>query len=117
MKKFAKVMALMLVVVMSLALLASCGVSEKTADKINQAAKDGEHMSVADVKKTCGGDPTIDISVAGNGLLVWVNGCKTKEDVQKKVEAEKEVKALYVTVLGGKATAAVYQNYDPNKTK
>lgn len=114
MKKFAKITALMLVVIMSVALLASCGVSQKTADKINDAFKNGEAMSVADVKKLCG-DPTIDFSVAGTGLLVFVNGCKTSDDVKKQLDDGKTPKALYVTCIAGKATAAVFQDYDENK--
>lgn len=115
MKKFAKITALMLVIIMSVALLASCGISQKTADKINQAAKDGEAMSVEDVKKTCGGDPTYDLRVLGTGFLVWVSGCKTAEDVQKQLDAGKTPKALYVSVVAGKATGAVFQDYDKDK--
>ncbi len=117
MKKIARITALMLVVVLSLALLASCGISEKTAEKVNQAVKDGEAMSVADLKKLCGGDPTYDLRVVGTGtgFLVWVSGCKTPEDVQKKLDDGKTPKALYVMVLGGKATTAVFQDYDKDK--
>ncbi len=115
MKKFARITALMLVVVLSLALLASCGISEKTAEKVNQAVKDGEAMSVADLKKLCGGDPTYDLRVASTGFLVWVSGCKTPEDVQKKLDDGKTPKALYVMVVVGKVTTAVFQDYDKDK--
>lgn len=116
MKKFAQVMAVVMLVVMSLALLVSCGVSEKTAEKINNAAKNKDTiMSVDDVKKLCGGDPTADLSVLGTGFLVWVNGCKNLDEVNAKIEDGKTVKALYVSIAGGKATGAVYQDYDKNK--
>ena len=115
MKKFTKIAALMLVVIMSVALLASCGISEKTAEKVNQATKDGEPMSVADLEKLCGGEATIDLRVLGSGFLVWVSGCKDAEAVQKKLDESKTPKALYVMVVAGKATTAVYQDYDKDK--
>lgn len=117
MKKFVKITALMLVVIMSVALLASCGLSEKTAEKINNAHKDGEDMSVADVKKLCGGDPTFNFTepVTNSGLMVWVSGCANADDVKAKTEAGQSLKALYVTFALGKATGAVFQDYDENK--
>ncbi len=115
MKKFTKIAALMLVVIMSVALLASCGVSEKTAEKVNKSSKDGEPMSVADLEKLCGGEATIDLRVLGTGFLVWVNGCKDAEAVQKMLDDGKTPKALYVSVVGGKAVSAVFQDYDKDK--
>lgn len=117
MKKFARITALLLVVIMSVALLASCGVSEKTAEKINKAHSDGEDMSIADVKKLCGGDATYDYvgKVTNTGIMVWVSGCKNDDDVKAKKDAGKSLKALYVTFAGGKATGASYQEYDENK--
>ncbi len=114
MKKFAKITAIAMVVVLSVVLLASCGVSQKTADKINEAFKNGEPMSVADVKKLCG-DPTADLTIAGSGLLTFVNGCKTIEEANQKRKDGKSVKALYVTCVAGKATGAIFQDYDPDK--
>lgn len=111
MKKTVKVVALMLVVVLSLALLASCGVSEKTAEKINQAAKDGKAMTPDEVKKLCGGDPTFGVDVLVAGEMIWVSGCKNADDVQKKLDDGKSLKALYVTFVLGKATSAVYKDY------
>lgn len=115
MKKVVKITALMLVIVMSIALLASCGVSEKTAEKVNQAVKDGEPMTVDKLKKTCGGEPTADLRVGSTGFMVWVQGCKNMDEVQAKRDAGKTLKALYVMVVGGKATSATFQDYDENK--
>lgn len=115
MKKFARITALMLVVIMSVALLASCGISEKTAEKVNQSIKDGNPMTVDELKKTCGGDATIDARVMGTGFMIWVQGCKNADDVQKKLDDGKTPKALYVMVVGGKATTAVFQDYDKDK--
>ena len=115
MKKFVKVMALMLVVVMSVALLASCGVSEKTAEKINQAAKDGEAMTVEEVKKLCGGDPTVGVDIVLAGEMIWISGCKNLEDAQKKYEDGKTLKALFVTFVLGKATFADYKDWTHSK--
>ncbi len=117
MKKFTKIAALMLVVIMSVALLASCGISEKTAEKVNKAAKDGEPMSVADLEKLCGGEATFDLrgQLTASGFMVWVSGCKDAEAVQKKLDEGKTPKALYVMVVGGKATTAVFQDYDKDK--
>lgn len=47
--------------------------------------------------------------------MTWVSGCKTAEDVAKKVENNEQLKALVVTVVLGKATGAVYGDYNPDK--
>ena len=115
MKKFAKIMALTMVVVLSVLVLASCGINEKTAEKINNAAKEGEAMSIADVKKLCGGDPTFGVDVTVAGVMTWVSGCKNAEDVKKKLDDGKKLKSLTVTFVLGKATLAVYGDYTPEK--
>lgn len=120
MKKFAKVAALMLLVIMSVALLASCGVSEKSAEKVNNAAKDKKFMSIEECKKAFG-DPTLDLTatILGHtgGALVWINGCKNADDVKAKLDAGKELKALTVTIADGVATSATYGVYKPDESK
>lgn len=116
MKKTMKIVSLMLVVVMSLALLTSCGISQKTADDINAAVKTGELKTLDELKKQLG-DPTtggVD-PITKSGVLVWVNGCKNLEDVYAKVDAGKTLKALTVTFVAGKATLAAYGDYTPEK--
>lgn len=123
MKKLVKIAAVMLVAVMSLALLVSCGVSEQSAEKVNQAVKDKKPMTIEDCKKAFG-NPTLDgtasVITEGSGVMVWINGCKDeaalKEKMSKLGEGEK-VQGLVVTFAAGKATSAFYGDYDPEANK
>lgn len=121
MKKFTKVFAVMLVCMLAVSLLCACGVNQKAADKINQAAKDGKHMTFEELKKSYG-DPTVNGAGGGSligatGVVVWVNGCKTLEEAQKKLDEGKKLEALTVTLLNGKATAASYGEWDGKTSK
>lgn len=87
--------------------LTGCGVSAKDAEKINDAFKANEAWTIEEVHDKFG-TPTVDVTIIGSGFELYVNGCKTLEDVQARWDAGKKVEALVVTYLAGKAVAAAY---------
>ena len=115
MKKFTKVLALTLVAIMCLAFFAGCGVNENTAERINKAAEEEKYLTYEELVKSYGA-PTVDWTASfgdsgKTGFCAWVNGCKTKEDLQAKQDAGQKLQALYVTFVGGQATSAEYKEY------
>ena len=89
----------LLVLVVSLVLMVSltgCGFASK-AEKVEKQWKDGETLSLADIKDTMG-DPTSEALVVGTGVVVWIEGCKTWEDAQAKWDEGEKMAALVVTV-------------------
>ena len=98
--------------------LASCfsNVSEKYAEKINEAAKAGEHITYDEVLEALG-DDAVEITVLKSGVIVAVKGCSTLDEIEDKLDEGKEVKGIVVTVLAGKATAAVYKTIDADDLK
>ncbi len=115
MKKFTKILALTLVAILCLAFFAGCGVNEITAERINKAAEEEKHLTYEDLVKSYGA-PTVDLTISfgsgsQTGVCIWVNGCKTQEDLEAKHEAGKTLEALYVTFAGGKAVGAEYKEY------
>ena len=106
--KFVGVIALCLI---SLT-LTGCGATQKYADKINEKASAGSHLTYEDVIQKLG-NPTIKISTASSiigetGICFWVNGCKNIEEVNQRFEDKKEVKGISITFLNGKAMSATY---------
>ena len=87
--------------------LTGCGVSQKDADKINEAVKANEPWTIEEVHDKYG-TPTIDLVILSTVVEVYVNGCKTFEDVEARWDAGKKVEALVVTYLAGKTVSAVY---------
>lgn len=89
----------LLVLVVALVLMVSltgCGFASK-AEKVEQQWKDGETLSLADIKDTMG-DPTSEALVVGTGVVVWVEGCKTWEEAEAKWDKGEKMAALVVTV-------------------
>lgn len=102
-------------------MLVGCGVSQKTADQINAAAateKTSDDWTVEKCKKQLG-EPTYDLTVtvlgSTNGSMIWVVGCKNGEEVSKKQEAGKELKALTVAIINGVAAKASYGTYSSSE--
>lgn len=88
--------------------LASCSkVSQKYADKINEAAEAGENYSLAQVKEDLG-DEAIEILVFNNGVIIAVKGCTSYDDLKAQIDEGKTVKGLIVSIAFGKATGAKY---------
>ena len=108
-KTFVKAIAFMLVSVMLVFALASCGkISESYADKINKAAEKGEHYTYDQVVEDLG-ENAVEIAIAGTGVVVAVKDCDSLEDIQEKLEDGKKVKGIVVTMAFGKATGAKYK--------
>jgi len=98
---------LIIVVVLALTLtLTGCGFASK-AQKLDEEFKAGEKYSLADIKDKMG-DPTYDATAFGTGAVVWVEGCDSKEDVEKLWEEGKSVDALVVTVVVNNVTSVDY---------
>lgn len=97
-----------LVLVFSLVALCSCSkVSQKYADKVNDAAEGKEHYTLEQVKEDLG-DEVIDMTAFGTGFIFAVKGVETQEDLEKKIEAEEEIKGLMIGFVGNKAMKAYY---------
>lgn len=99
-----------LVLVFTLVALCSCSkVSQKYADKINEAAKSGEHYTLADVLDDLG-DEAINKTdrFTNTGVVIAVKGVKSKEDLEAKWDADEEFEGLIITFAGGKAMTATY---------
>lgn len=91
--------------------LAACGVSQKTADKINEAAKAKEYLTWSEVVKDLGTDYTgLSVGDASKvtGAVTWYKGYETYEEAKAAVDAGKTVKYITVTFLLGDATKAEY---------
>lgn len=100
--------SLFAVVIAFVLTLASCGkISEKYADKINEAAEAGEHYELEKIRKDLG-DEAVEVLFLNSGVVVAVKGCESLDDVKAKLDEGKTVKGLLVTIVAGKATAAKY---------
>lgn len=121
MKKL-KFLAAMLVAGAAVFTLASCsGISQGYADKINEEAQDddGKYITYDEVMKKLG-DEAVDrtLAVAGShsGIIYGVKGCKSWEDIQKKIDAGEDVEGLVITILANNATAAAYKKITGNES-
>lgn len=110
MKKTIRIVSLMLVMVLLCGAMFSCSkVSESYADKINEAADEGEHLTYDEVKEALGDNIVADATVLGTGLVIAVKGCEDWDEVEDKLDDGKTVKGIYVTFAGGKAMSAEYK--------
>lgn len=94
--------------------LTACGISEKTAEKINVAAAKEEHWTYAEVIEKLDA-PTVDATVEvfgfRAGAMTWYVGYESYDEAKAAVEAGKTVKVLVVTIVDGKATDADYSEW------
>lgn len=105
-KLFAILVALVLVVS-----LASCSkVSQKYADKVNEAAEAGECYTLAQVKEDLG-DEAIEIivPVINTGVVIAVKGCESYDEIKAKLDEGKETKGIIIVIAGGEAKSAEYR--------
>ena len=109
MKKTFRTMLLALVLAVCLA-FTGCGISQSTVDKINNAAKEGEPMTIEQVKKKLGDDYLEGTLALGTGVMIYVKGCDDWEDVQENLNEGKRMKAVIVTCVGGNAVSAVFKD-------
>ncbi len=112
MKKLAKLLSIALTLVLCASIFVGCSkVSQSYADKINNAAKDGNHLTYEKVMKDLGDGVT---GLAGGlpghetGAVTAVKGCKTAEEALEKTLSGEAYEAIIVTFLNGKATFAEY---------
>ena len=106
MTKVLKRFFLVIVVIALTLTLTGCGFASK-AKKLDENFKAGEEYSLADIKDKMG-DPTYEATFAGSGVVVWINGCDSKEDAQKMWEEGETADALVVTVVLNKVTSVDY---------
>jgi hypothetical protein len=109
MKKTLKTMILAMILAVCLA-FTGCGISQSTVDKINEAAKEGEPMTIEQVKKRLGDDYLEGTLALGSGVMIYVKGCDDWEDVQENLDEGKSMKAVIVTCVGGNAVGAVFKD-------
>ncbi|MBP5649322.1 MAG: hypothetical protein J6X29_04895 [Clostridia bacterium] len=119
MKKAIRISAAVLLVVLALSLIACGSVSKDYADKINNAAKNKEHLTYSAVIGDLG-DPAVNgvVTLGGSGesgACIWYKGCKTVSEAKEKKDKGEKIESITITFLDGKATAAVYlADADPN---
>lgn len=90
--------------------LASCSkVSQSYADKINDAAKDGEYVSIGDARDALG-DECIELTVLNTGVLAAVKGYNKDNYKEKLDAADENTKFEYIViyVAAGNCTGATY---------
>ena len=112
MKKILSLIALTLVLAFTLALV-GCGdkIDQKAADKINDAAQNGEPMTLYELRDKYG-EPAIEIQVNGTGYVVWLS-CGNTEQLKIATENNEKVSALTVTFSNYNATKATFtDNYN-----
>jgi hypothetical protein len=116
-KTMIKVLSLMLVAVMMVCALASCGnISESYAEKINKAADNDEHYSYDQVVEDFG-DNAIEIAVFGTGVVIAVKGCESVDDIEEKLDNGETVKGVVVTMVANKAVSATYKEITEDDLK
>ncbi len=120
MKKFKFLAALFVACAAVFSLAACSGVSQGYADKINEEAKDddGKFITYDDVMKKLGSEAVdLTVAVAGkhSGVVYGVKGCKSWDDIQKKIDAGEDVEGLVITVVANNATAAAYEKITGKK--
>lgn len=105
----------------TLVMLTSC-FSQSYVDKINEKAADKDPYTYKEVLSELG-TPVINgvVSIGDkneSGIVVFVKGCKTMDEVEDKIDGGKKVKVISVTFFAGKAKSANYfETNDPNEIK
>lgn len=123
MKKLVKVIGIASILGAFAFTTASCShATESYANKINDEAKDddGEYITYEKAKKALGKeciDVTVTVLGSTNGVLVAVKGCKSSDDIQKKIDDGKEVKGIVITVVNNNCISAAYRTIDTKDLK
>lgn len=109
MKKILSVALVVVMLVATMLTIVSCGnISESYAEKINKAAKDGEHYTYDEVVEDLG-ENAVELAFLGNGVVIAVKGCESIDDIREKIDNGETVKGIVVTMIAKKATAATYK--------
>ena len=110
MKLFRRLSLLAVVFVFVLTLASCSKVSQKYADKVNEAAEAGECYTLAQVKEDLGDEAIeIIIPVINTGVVIAVKGCESYEEIQAKLDEGKEAKGIIIAIAGGEAKSAEYR--------
>ncbi len=116
MKKVTKFLALVIATMLCATLFVACSkVTQDYADKINEAAKNGNHYTYDQVMKDLGDgvlDATLGTDGFKSGIVTAVKGCKTKEDVEAKMKSGESYEVIVITFLADKATLAKYEKIE-----
>lgn len=96
-------------------MLFGCGLSQSDADKINEKAKAGEHLTYAEVVDKYG-EPTYELNLVGKASC-WIEGVTKEEYVEKGAEAFEGSKVLVVEFLADKAIAAQFKEFSKSDAK
>ncbi|MDE7106259.1 MAG: hypothetical protein K2O22_03750 [Anaeroplasmataceae bacterium] len=100
-------------------MVACSNVSKSYAEKINKAAKDGEPITLEQVRKDLGDDcaEVGDFLITKSGMIISVKGCKSLDDVKAKVNNGEDVEGIIITIVLGKATSAEYRKIQTSDLK
>ncbi len=109
MKKTIRIVSLMLVMVLLCGAMFSCSkATEKYADKINEAAEEDKHISLADVKDDLGDEALVSVAMGG-GWIYAVKGCESKADVKALLEEGDTVEGIVIKIFDNKAISAEFR--------
>ena len=117
-----KIVSLLLVCILMVGVLASCG-NASLAKKINKAAEGDDPMTYEEVKDALKGtviDGTMNLNGSRNGTLSVIKGVKDQEDMieaAKKIQDGKSVKGIIVLIVDGNAVAAIEGKLDKDSEK
>ena len=114
-KLFTLMLTLCLVSVM---FLTGC-VNKGMAEKINEKADSDKGYSYTSLIEDYG-KPTIGYADPEkvpfySGIVIYVNGCDNAEEVSKKVDDGKKLKAVYVTIALNVVVSATFKEYTPEQ--
>ena len=111
-----KLLTALLSLTLVFALFLTGCVNQGMADKINEKAQSEEGYSYAQLINDYK-DPTIDLTatVLGvtSGVVIYVNGCKTADEVEAKYENGETLNAVYVTIALNNVVSAEFTEYSP----
>ena len=108
MKLLKKLLVSLIAVIGLVALVGCSNVTQAYADKIDEAAANGEHYTVEQIRKDLG-DECIELLILNNGVIVAAKGITSKEELEEKIDNDEDIKGIVITILGGKALDAEYK--------
>lgn len=78
------------------------------AEKINEAAKAGEHYTYEKVVEDLG-DEAIEIIALKSGIIIAVKGVTSEETLKEQINNGEKLEGIVVTIVAGKATSAAFK--------
>ena len=114
--KFTKSLLTLVLAFVCVFALFGCGLSQSDADKINEKAKAGEHLTYAEVVDKYGA-PTYELNLLVGKASCWIEGVTKEEYDEKGAEAFEGSKVLIVEFLLDKAQAAQFKEFTKEDAK